>query len=77
VFSGPLGVAVDANGNVFVADRLNNRIQKFTTAGTFLTKWGTVGSGDGQFANPVGVAVDRNLNVVWRVRRPRAFPRSP
>ncbi len=27
----------------------NNRIQKFTNTGTFLTKWGSAGSGDGQF----------------------------
>jgi DNA-binding beta-propeller fold protein YncE len=55
--------AVDGNWHVFVADRFNNRIQEFTNAGSFLTKWGTVGKGDGQFANPIGVAVDENLNV--------------
>jgi hypothetical protein len=33
------------NGNVFVADRFNNRVQKFTNTGTFLAKWGTAGNG--------------------------------
>src|SRR5207248_1887940 len=36
----PYGVAVDASGNVYVADGGNHRIQKFSANGTFLTKWG-------------------------------------
>src|SRR5439155_11111231 len=47
----------------FVADTVNNRIQKFTNTGTFLTKWGSNGSGDGQFNTPVFVAVDGSGNV--------------
>lgn len=43
-FSEPFGVAVDSSGNVFVADQLGNRIQKFTNTRTFITKWGTSGS---------------------------------
>src|SRR5258705_4398884 len=33
-FNAPIGVATDLAGNVYVADRANNRIQKFTGAGT-------------------------------------------
>ena len=57
------GVAVDGSGNVFVADQLNNRIQVFDNTGTFLTTWGSLGSGDGQFNDPAGVAVDGSGNV--------------
>ncbi len=55
-------VAVDVSGNMYVAD-LSNQIQKFDSSGTFLTKWGSIGSGDGQFNYPYGVAVDNSGNV--------------
>ena len=57
------GVAVDANGNVYVADEENNRIQKFTSDGTFITKWGHKGYDDGEFDIPTGVAVDPVGNI--------------
>ena len=62
-FSDPSGVAVDSSGNVYVADSGNKRIQKFNSAGGFITKWGSSGSGDGQFSYPCGVAVDSSGNV--------------
>jgi sugar lactone lactonase YvrE len=51
-------VAVDAVGNVYVADSYNDRIQKFDSDGTYLTQWGSPGSGDGEFVELGGVAVD-------------------
>ena len=62
-FDWPFGVAVDSSGNVYVADPWNNLIQKFTSAGTFLTQWGGFGWGKGQFYYPEGVAVDSFGNV--------------
>ncbi|NIT36042.1 MAG: hypothetical protein GTN49_06010 [candidate division Zixibacteria bacterium] len=53
-FQGPFGVAVAANGDVYVVDADNHRIQYFTPTGSFLGKWGTRGTGDGQFDNPGG-----------------------
>ena len=43
--------------SVYVSDTNNDRIQKFTSDGVFVTKWGTSGTGDGQFDWPWGVAV--------------------
>ncbi len=62
-FDNPTGVAVDSAGNVFVADRFNNRVEKFASNGAFITKWGRVGGNNGQFAYPGAVAVDAAGNV--------------
>jgi sugar lactone lactonase YvrE len=48
-FSGPQGVNLDVQGNVYVAEVNNRRVQIFDPGGTFLTKFGTSGSSDGQF----------------------------
>lgn len=45
-------VAVDKQGNVYVVDGSKYRVQKFTSDGEFLTKWGSNGDGDGQFECP-------------------------
>ncbi len=37
---GPVGVATDTSGNVFVADYGNGRIDEFTTSGAFERAWG-------------------------------------
>ena len=51
------------SGNIYVVDKGNNRIQKFTSDGTFITKWGSNGSSDGQFKVPHGIAIDSSGNV--------------
>jgi RHS repeat-associated protein len=54
----PKGIAVDAKGNVWVADTRNNRIQEFKATGELVRAFGTEGSGNGQFKKPTGLAVD-------------------
>ncbi len=57
-FDGPTDVVVDPTGNVYVVDSGNHRIQKFDANGKFLAKWGTRGSGPGQFETPISIALD-------------------
>jgi YYY domain-containing protein len=54
----PRGLARDAAGNVYVADFLNNRIQKLDAKLSPLLAWGRRGSGPGEFKDPCDVAVD-------------------
>lgn len=51
-FDYPRDVAVDDNGNIFVADSDNYRIQKFDSNGNYLAQWGSQGTGNGQFGTP-------------------------
>lgn len=70
-FNGPRGVAVDAEGNVYVADYNNHRIRKITTDGSVTTFAGSgVGtvSTDGigvaaTFRSPAGLALDGMGNL--------------
>jgi DNA-binding beta-propeller fold protein YncE len=62
-FAYPLGVAVDAAGDVYVSDMGNHRIVKYTSEGVWITQWGTEGSGDRQFKDPGRIAVDAGGNV--------------
>lgn len=71
-FSSTTNIAVDSNSNVYVVDfgggsGYPSRIQKFDSNGSYLTQWGTYGSGDGQFNSPNGIVVDTNggVNTVY------------
>ena len=67
--NGPAGIAFDPEENLYVADSLSHRVQKFTKDGKLLLEWGSYGDGEGEFNMPWGVAVDElgDVYVVdWR-----------
>ena len=69
-FNGPAGIAVDASGNVFVADQNNHLIRKISTTGTVTTFAGNgkagLLNGNGiaaAFNGPCGIALDLKGNL--------------
>lgn len=61
----PTAIAVDGAGNIWVADRENNRVLKFDKNGVFQLQFGTAGTGNGQFNDPRGVAISPKTGNVW------------
>jgi sugar lactone lactonase YvrE len=57
------GIVTDEEGNAYVVDTRNVRIQKFNSNGDFVTKWGSLGCGDDQFLIPHDIAMDSSGNI--------------
>ncbi len=62
-FWGPRDIVIDADGNLYVADTGNKRVQKFSPDGQFLGAWGGGGVVPGRFEEPVGLALDADGNI--------------
>jgi serine/threonine protein kinase, bacterial len=69
-FNYPIGIAADANGNLYIGDQLNEKVRKITSAAvvTTLAGSGAVGSNDGAgssatFYYPTGVTLDPSGNI--------------
>ena len=69
-FKGPIGIAVDSAGNLYVADSGNNEIRMITPAGAVTTLAGTGTAGDvngagnvAEFNYPTGVAVSSSGTI--------------
>jgi DNA-binding beta-propeller fold protein YncE len=62
-FSMPTYVAVDKDGNVYVTDTLNNRVEIFDADGNFISEFGKPGDGPAHFARPKGIAIDHDGHI--------------
>lgn len=60
---GPRSIAFDVSGDLLVTDTGNNRIVKYSPDGQPLGSYGSLGSGPGQFQEPVGIAVGADGTV--------------
>jgi DNA-binding beta-propeller fold protein YncE len=62
-FARPTNVAVDQDGNLYVSDTLNDRVEIFDADGNFIRTFGKPGDGPGYFARPKGIAIDGDGHV--------------
>ena len=62
-FFWPTSIALDSQGNAYVADEWLNRISIFTKDGDWIGKWGTLGEKDGEINRPSGLAFDAHDNL--------------
>jgi len=58
-FGGPSNVALDKDGNVYVTDTINNRVEIFDADGKFISEFGRHCDEPGCFARPKGIAASR------------------
>jgi sugar lactone lactonase YvrE/transcriptional regulator with XRE-family HTH domain len=59
----PVGVAVDARGNIYVTDSSASDVEVFTPSGASVVKWGSRGGNPGRFQDPNGIALDTAGNI--------------
>lgn len=62
-FQSPTGISIDSNGNIYISDTGNNRIQKFDSRGNLLKFIGGFGWESEQFQRPVGLCAENALDV--------------
>jgi len=60
-FNSPTDLAIDnRNGDIYVVDSGNNRVQRFDSEGAFLSEFGQFGAENGSFSSPWGIAIDNS-----------------
>ena len=61
----PMGLALDSSSNVYVADTSNFRIEETTNTGGLLKTWGKLGTLDGEFGGPEGIAINPSTREMY------------
>lgn len=55
----PSGIEIGTDGNVYIVDTGNDRVQKFDSEGGYILGWGSSGKGEGEFNRPWGITIDK------------------
>jgi len=63
-FKYPIGLAINSQGNIFVCDKDNHRIQIFDSEGKFISTIGLKGNGNGQFYSPREIGINSTGNIL-------------
>ena len=59
----PTAIAINSEGNIYVADEALDRITIYTHEGEYVDKWQRPGSGEAQWDKPSGLAFDQDDNL--------------
>jgi DNA-binding beta-propeller fold protein YncE len=62
-FNLPLDITLGSDGNLYVVDGGNFRVQVFDTDGEYLGQFGSIGNRTGQFSRPKGIDTDSEGNI--------------
>jgi len=71
VFYGMISIDVDDQGNIYVLERGNCRLQKFDLTGQYLQTIGKKGQGPGEFESPSRLFLDKENNIYISEQRKR------
>ena len=62
-FSAPTEIAIDKDGNIYVTDTMNYRVEIFDADGNFISQFGRHCDGPGCFAHPKGIGLDSDGHI--------------
>jgi DNA-binding beta-propeller fold protein YncE len=77
--SRPMGITIDRDGTILIAEHHNNRVQRFTPEGEYISAWGEFGIGEGRIFGAIDVEVDaqgRVFEVDHQNNRVQVFDRD-
>ena len=64
-FTYPWAAAVNERDEIVITDSCNNRVQVFSSDGTYLRSFGSKGNKEGEFNSPKGIAIDNESGIIF------------